>query len=82
VSNVRQLAAAGPALDVGRPVQLTAARFVTIELAATLTGLTPGAIRTKIGKGVWLENRQYVRRDGRVLIDMRGYDQWAESGAE
>jgi hypothetical protein len=82
VSNVHQLAAAGPPLDVSRPVQLTTARFVTIELAATLTGLTPGAIRTKIGKGVWLENRQYVRRDGRVLIDMRGYDQWAETGAE
>jgi hypothetical protein len=82
MGSVHPLAAANEPLDVSRPIQLTAARFVTIELAATLTGLTPGAIRTKIGKGVWLENRQYVRRDGRVLIDMRGYDLWAETGAE
>lgn len=65
---------------VGRPVQVTPARFVTIELAATLTGLTEKAIRMKIHKGVWLEDRQYVKRDGRVLIDMRGYETWAESG--
>jgi hypothetical protein len=82
MGSVHPLEAANEPLDVSRPIQLTAARFVTIELAATLTGLTPGAIRTKIGKGVWLENRQYVRRDGRVLIDMRGYDQWAATGTE
>lgn len=63
-----------------RPVQLSPSRFVTIELAATLTGLTENAIRMKIHKGVWVEDRQYVRRDGRVLIDMKGYEAWAESG--
>lgn len=63
-----------------RVLQVTAARFVTIELAATLTGLTEKAIRMKIHKGVWLEDRQWVKRDGRVLIDMRGYETWAESG--
>lgn len=51
-------------------------RFVTIELASVLTGLTPGAIRTKIGKGIWLDGRQYVRREGRVFIDMKGYEAW------
>lgn len=61
-------------------LNLTAARFVTIELAAVITGLSPGAIRTKIARGIWLEDRQYVRRDGRVLIDMKGYETWAEQG--
>jgi hypothetical protein len=65
-------AAAAPAL------QIVASRFVTIDLASTMTGLTPGAIRTKIAKGVWLEGREYVRRSGNVLIDMKGYERWAE----
>jgi hypothetical protein len=61
-------------------LRLHPSRFVTIELAAALTGLTENAIRMKIHKGVWLENRQWVKRDGRVMIDMRGYETWAESG--
>lgn len=73
-------AANEPGLGLGRPIQTTTARFVTIELASALTGLTEGAIRMKIAKGVWLEARQWVKRDGRVLIDLKGYDQWAESG--
>lgn len=62
-------------------VQVAPSRFVTIELAAVITGLTPGAIRTKIGKGIWLEGRQYVRREGRVFVDLRGYEQWVSRGA-
>ena len=58
-------------------VQLVPARFVTIELAAILTGFTEAAIRSKITKGVWLENRQWVKREGRVLIDLKGYEAWA-----
>lgn len=58
--------------------QIAAARFVTIELAAAMTGFSPGAIRTKIAKSVWLEGRQWVKRDGRVLIDMKGYESWAQ----
>jgi hypothetical protein len=61
-------------------IQVAPSRFVTIELAAHMTGLSPGAIRTKIAKAVWLEGREFVRRDGRVLIDMRGYERWAEQG--
>lgn len=60
-------------------VKVAPARYVTIELASTLTGFSPAAIRAKIAKGVWLEDRQYVRIEGRVLIDMKGYEQWAES---
>jgi hypothetical protein len=65
---------------LARPLQVATSRFVTIELAAALTGFTPAAIRSKIFKGEWLENRQFVKRDGRVLIDLKGYEAWAESG--
>jgi hypothetical protein len=63
-------------------VQVVSSRFVTIELASAMTGFTPGAIRTKIAKSVWLEGRQWVKRDGRVLIDMKGYEQWAALAVE
>ncbi|WP_422085418.1 excisionase [Variovorax sp.] len=62
---------------VAPATQIVFARFVTIDLAAAMTGFTPGAIRTKIAKSVWLEGRQWVKRDGRVLIDMKGYEAWA-----
>ncbi len=82
-SNVHTLptqAANEPGMALGRPLQIATSRFVTIGLAAVLTGLTKGAIEMKIAKGVWIEDRQYVRRDGRVLIDMRGYERWCETG--
>lgn len=63
------------------PLQVAPSRFVTIELAAAITGLSPGAIRTKIGKGIWLEGRQYVRREGRVFVDLKGYEAWVSRGA-
>ena len=62
------------------PFRLMPSRFVTIELGALLTGLTESAIRMKIHKGVWVEGRQWVKRDGRVMIDIKGYEQWAETG--
>lgn len=65
---------------VMNPFHLMPSRFVTIELGATLTGLTESAIRMKIHKGVWVEGRQWVKRDGRVMIDIKGYEKWAESG--
>lgn len=58
-------------------IRLSPARFVTIELAEALTGFSQGAIRTKIARGIWLEGRVWVKRDGRVLIDMKGYESWA-----
>ncbi len=57
-----------------------AARFVTIALAEALTGYTKDAIETKINRGIWVEGREWRRApDGRVLIDMRGYEKWVES---
>lgn len=60
--------------------QVSSSRFVTIELASLLTGFTPSAIRTKIARGVWIENRQWIKRCGNVLIDMKGYEAWVEQG--
>ena len=57
------------------------ARYVTIDLAASLTGYTVRAIRAKVADGTWLEGKVHVRSpDGRVLIDMQGYAEWVEQG--
>ena len=61
-------------------IQLAPARFVTIELAARLIGLTDKAIRRKIEDGIWAEGRQYRRRDGRVFVDLKGVEHWVEHG--
>ena len=56
-------------------------RYVTVALAATLTGLTPKAIRRKIQEGKWLDGREYRRSpDGGIFIDMKGYERWVENG--
>ena len=56
-SNVHTLptqAANEPRVALGRPLQIATSRFVSIGLAAVLTGLTKGAIEMKIAKGVWI----------------------------
>jgi hypothetical protein len=56
---------------------ITPARFVTIPLAASVTGLTQKAIRLKIDRGVWADGLQYRRGpDGRIYIDLKGYESW------
>jgi hypothetical protein len=58
---------------------LETSRSVTIERAQTLTGYTADAIRAKIKRGDWLEGGVWRRApDGRVLIDMEGYEAWVE----
>ena len=61
-------------------VMVNTSRYVTIDLAAAKTGLTIPAIRAKIHKGEWAEGKHYVRRDGRVFIDMEGYERWVAQG--
>lgn len=61
-------------------VQVAAARFVTIDLASGMSGLTEKAIRRMIEDGVWAEGKHYRRRHGRVFIDMREYELWVEKG--
>lgn len=59
-------------------VAIASARFVRIPLAAARTGYTVEAIETKIKRGVWLEDKEYIRApDGAILVDMEGYERWA-----
>lgn len=62
-------------------IHLAPARFVTIELASRLIGLTDKAIRRKIEEGIWAEGKQYRRREGRVFVDLKGFESWIEHGA-
>jgi hypothetical protein len=61
-------------------VHVAPSRFVTVNLASAITGLSEIAIRNKIARSVWIEGRQFVRRDGRILIDLKGYEKWAAQG--
>lgn len=63
-----------------RPALVSHARFVTITLAATITGLTRKAIESKIARRVWLENKHYRKVDGNVWIDTREIEKWVEKG--
>lgn len=58
---------------------ISSSRYVRIPLAAARTGYTVEAIETKVKRGVWLLGKEYIRApDGAVLIDMEGYERWAE----
>lgn len=60
-------------------MHVTPAPYVTVKLAATLTGLTEKAIRRKIEEGKWLEGREYRKSpDGGVFISIKGYAAWVE----
>lgn len=57
------------------------ADYVTIPIAAAITGYSVKAIRRKIEAGVWLEGREFRRApDGHVLISVKGYELWVERG--
>jgi hypothetical protein len=57
------------------------APYVTVKLAAQLTGLSEKAIRRKIEEGKWLDGREYRRSpDGGVFISIKGYSAWVEGG--
>lgn len=55
------------------------ARYVLLPLAATITGYTVKAMERKIERGDWPEKRVWIRApDGRVMIDVVGYQKWVE----
>jgi len=57
-------------------------RYVRPAVAAAATGLTVKAIERKIEDGKWIEGREYRRApDGRIYIDMRGFEKWVETEA-
>lgn len=59
--------------------QVAPAPYVTVPLAAAITGLSEKAIRRKIEDGKWVEGREYRRApDGGVFISIKGYQQWVE----
>jgi integrase len=61
-------------------IQVAPARRVTIPLAEAVTGLSGGAMRTKIARGVWLEGREYFRDpQGGIWIDLQGVQAWVAS---
>lgn len=63
----------------GTPVTVSPAPYVTISLAAMITGLSEKAIRRKIEDGKWIEGREYRRSsDGGIFISIKGYQQWVE----
>lgn len=58
------------------------APYVTISLAASITGLSEKAIRRKIEDGKWLEGREYQRSpDGGIFISVTGFAKWVEKAA-
>jgi len=58
-------------------------RYLTIGKFSSESGYTEAAIRSKIADGTWLEDRVWRRApDKRILIDVSGYEEWVEGGAE
>jgi hypothetical protein len=56
-------------------------RYLTIRKFSSDSGYTEAAIRSKIAGGVWTENEVWRRApDGRVLIDVAGFEAWVELG--
>lgn len=69
------------ATELTRIVQIEHAPYVTITLAAAITGLSEKAIRRKIEVGKWLEGREYRRSpDGGIFVSIDGYRKWVEGG--
>lgn len=62
--------------------QVAPAPYVTVALAAIITGLTEKAIRRKIQEGKWIEGREFRRSpDGGIFISLKGYQLWVERQA-
>ena len=67
-------------IEPTNPVTVTPARYVLLPLANLITGYTVKAIQRKIERGDWQEGRVWRRApDGRICIDLVGYEKWVES---
>lgn len=63
----------------GTDVVSTASRYVLLNIAAQMTGYTVKAMQRKIERGDWIEGKVWIRApDGRILIDMLGFQRWVE----
>lgn len=57
---------------------LLSPRYVLLQRFGELTGYTVDAINAKIKRGQWLQGELWVKApDGRILIDLIGYTEWA-----
>jgi hypothetical protein len=57
-------------------------RYVQPKVFEQLTGYTEKAVERKRHAGVWREGREYhTAPDGRILIDLEGYESWVAKGA-
>lgn len=56
-------------------------RYVTVRKFSSDSGYTEAAIRSKIADGTWGKDHVWRKApDGRVLIDVKGYETWVEIG--
>ena len=61
------------------PIVVGTARYVLLPLANLLTGYSVKAMERKIERGDWQEGKVWKRApDGRILIDVLGYQRWVE----
>jgi hypothetical protein len=59
---------------------LVSSRYVLLAAAHLLTGYTVKAMQRKIERGDWQEGKIWRRApDGRIVIDMVGYQKWIEN---
>lgn len=56
-------------------------RYLTVRKFSSESGYTEAAIRAKIADGTWMKGYVWCKApDGRVLIDVEGYEAWVENG--
>jgi hypothetical protein len=61
------------------PIVVSTSRYVLLPLANLLTGYSVKAMERKIERGDWQEGKVWKRApDGRILIDVLGYQRWVE----
>jgi len=57
-------------------------KWVTIKKLAELSGYSQEAIRAKIKRGVWCEDRHWRKApDGRIILNVERIEEWAEGKA-
>ncbi|MFZ2736661.1 MAG: excisionase [Burkholderiaceae bacterium] len=60
-------------------MMVSPAPYVTVKLAAAITGMSEKAIRRKMEDGKWLQDREYRRTpDGCIMVSMKGFQKWVE----
>jgi hypothetical protein len=67
--------------EADQKVTVAPARYVLLSLASLLTGYSVKAMERKIERGDWQQDKVWRRApDGRIVIDLVGYETWVEGG--